>query len=223
VSIRERDRDRQIREEQDRAFRDAARRDKERIESKMAEERKEQERIRVLAEEKQRRQKEVDEQRRKGEVRMEWRRWARRNGAGAGAEGKVRIAVRLPNGGRVVKMLGETTTLTALYLLVDTHLVPPELAAQDDSSSPPEGYEAAEVETAIEKQIGMNVDDWWGFRLVLAYPRMVIPWEKDMRIGQVESLSGGAQVVVEMLGASAREQDSSSIGADDGYHTEDSE
>lgn len=120
-------------------------------------------------------------------------------------------------------MLEETTTLTALYLLVDTHLIPPELVAQDDSSSPPEGCEVAEVETATEKQIGMNVNDWWGFRLVLAYPRMVIPWEKNTRIGQVESLREGAQVVVEMLGTTAWEQDTNSAGGDDGYHTEDSE
>lgn len=182
----------------------------------------------MMLEEKQRKQNEADEWRRKEEVRMKWRRWARNKGAGVGVEGKVRIAVRLPNGGRVVKMLEETTTLTALYLLVDMHLIPTELSVQDDSSSPPEeGFEAVGVEGAIEMQIaaeGMNVDDWWGFRLVLAYPRMVIPWQKGMRIGEVESLRGGAQVVVEMLGPPAREQRTNIDGSgDDGYHTEDSE
>jgi FAS-associated factor 2 len=193
----------------------------------MAEERKEQERNRMIAEEKQRKLNEADERRRKEEVRMKWRRWARKNGAGVGVEGKVRVAVRLPNGGRVVKMLEETATLTTLYLLVDTQLIPAELAVQDDSSSPPEeGCEAVGVEAAIEMQIaaeGRNVEDWWGFRLVLAYPRQVIPWEKGTRIGQVESLRGGAQVVVEMLGAPTREQDTDMGSGDDGYHTEDSE
>jgi len=224
ASHRERDRDRQLREEQDRAFREAARKDKERIEERLAEERKEQERNRMMAEEKQRKQNEVAEWRRKEDVRMKWRRWARKKGAGVGVEGRVRIAVRLPNGGRVVKMLEETATLTKLYLLVDTQLIPTELSIQDDSSSPPEeGCEAVGVEAAIEMQIaaaGRNVDDWWGFRLVLAYPRMVIPWEKGTRIGQVESLRGGAQVVVEMLAPPGTDIDGN---GDDGYHTEDSE
>lgn len=224
---RERDRDRQLREEQDRAFRDTARRDKERIESKMAEERREQERNRMMTEERQRKLNEADERRRKEQVRMQWRRWARKNGAGAGVEGQVRIAVRLPDGGRVVKMLEETTTLTALYLLVDTHLIPTELSMQDDPSSPPEeGCEAVGVEAAIEMQIAAedrNGDDWWGFRLALAYPRMVVPWEKGRRIGQVESLRGGAQVVVEMLGTAGVNDIDNSGDDDDGYHTEDSE
>ena len=227
ASHRERDLDRQLREEQDHAFREAARRDKERIEEKMAEERKEQERYRMMAEEKQRKVNEAEERRRKEEVRMKWRRWARKKGAGIGVEGKVRIAIRLPNGGRMVKMLEETATLTALYLLVDTQLIPTELSIQDDSSSPPdEGCEAVGVEAAIEMQIaeGRNVDDWWGFRLVLVYPRMVIPWERDTRIGQVEPLRGGAQVVVEMVGPTARKQVTDADGnGDDGYHTEDSE
>jgi FAS-associated factor 2 len=202
---RERDRDRQLREEQDRAFRDAARRDKERIEEKMAEERREQERNRMIAEEKQRKVNEAEEQRKEGEVRMEWRRWARR--VGMGVQGKVRIAVRLPNGGRVVKMMEETATLTALYLLVDTQLIPAELTAQDDPSSPP-GYEGDGVEEAIEKQIGLKGEEWWGFRIFLAYPRIEIPWKKGRRIGEVECLrGGGGQVVVEMFS--------------DGYHTED--
>jgi len=194
----------------------------------MAEERKEQERKRMIAEEKQRRQNEIDERRRKEEVRMGWRRWARKNGAGASTKGSVRIAVRLPNGGRVVKMLEETATLTTLYMFVDTQLIPAELAVQDDLSSPPENeYEAVGVEATIEMRLaaeGKNTDEWWGFRLVLAYPRMAIPWQKDTKVGQVESLRGGAQVVVELLGTPAREQDTDSNGdGDDGYHTEDSE
>jgi FAS-associated factor 2 len=202
ASQRERDQDRQLREEQDRAFRDAARRDKERIEEKIAEERREQERNRKIAEERQKQQNEADERKRKEETRMEWRRWARRNGAGVGAEGKVRIAVRLPNGGRVVRMLKETTTLTGLYLLVDTQLIPTELTLQEDrSSAPEEGYEGNGVSEAIEKVIEGQGEEWWGFRLVLAYPRKEIPWQKETRIGEVECLRGGGQVVVEMLEA----------------------
>jgi FAS-associated factor 2 len=193
----------------------------------LAEERKEQERKGLVAIEKQRLRKEAEEQLKQEAVRMEWRRWARKKGFGAGTEGKIRIAVRLPSGGRVIKVLEETATLTALYLFVDTQLIPDELAVQDDPSNPPEeGYEAVGVETAIEMQIAAehgNVDDWWGFRLVLAYPRMEIPWNKGTRVGQVEALRGGAQVVVEMLGTPVMKKDISDADGDDGYHTEDSE
>jgi FAS-associated factor 2 len=192
----------------------------------MAEERKEEQRRRIVAIEKQRIRKEAEERMKQEAVRMEWRRWARKKGFGTGTEGKIRIAVRLPSGGRVVKMLEETATLTALYLFVDTQLIPEELAVQDDPSSPPEeGYEAVGVEAAIEMQIaaeGGNVDEWWGFKLVLAYPRMVIPWNKGTRVRQVETLRGGAQVVVEMLGTPAMEQALGGVDGD-GYDTEDSE
>ena len=158
---------------------------------------------------------------------MGWRQWVRRNIAGVVTEGKVRIAVRLPNGGRVVKMLEETATLTALYAYVDTHLIPTELMAQDDPSSPPEqGYGADGIETTIERRIsaeGENADEWWGFRLVLAYPRTEVPWKVGMRVGQVECLRGGAQVVVEMLGTPGGRNSAGSLGAQDGYSTEDSE
>ena len=156
---------------------------------------------------------------------MEWRRWTRRmdTPVGEGPSKGVRIAARLPSDVRVVRTFEGTQTLTALYAFVDAHLVPERYVREEDPVNPPEGgteggWEAC-LEAHIEKE-GEGADsEWWGFQLALAYPRKEIPWAKGCALGEVESLRGGGQVVVEMKGNGGHDDN----GSDDGYHTEESE
>ena len=220
---RERERDRLLREEQDRAFQDSARRDIERIQGKMEEERREQERQRIIAEEQGRQRQREEERKLKEERRMEWRRWMRRmdSPAGEGPSRGVRIAARLPSDVRVVRTFEGAQTLTALYAFVDAHLVPERYAREEDPTDPPEGVTGDGWEACLEAQIEREGDgaEWWGFQLALAYPRKEIPWAKGCALSGVESLRGGGQVVVEMKGNGGHDGN----GSDDGYHTEESE
>ncbi|KAF5354105.1 hypothetical protein D9756_007270 [Leucocoprinus leucothites] len=233
---RERERDRQLREEQDRAFQQAARRDKERIEAKIAAERAEAEASRKAEEEARsaalRREQEAAEAKRKQEVRMNWRRWTRKNVAGplAAAGGNLRLAIRLVTGTRLVQSFAPTTSLTALYAYVDAQLIPSHFAPEDDPSAMPEGTEAGEK--AIEAQIRAagSAAEWWGFQLATAYPRSEIPWKRDVQLGDLVALKGGGQIVVEMLGSprSSVERTNGGTGGGDGdddddYRTESDE
>ncbi|RDB26785.1 UBX domain-containing protein 3 [Hypsizygus marmoreus] len=220
---RERERDRLLREEQDRAFRDSARRDRERIEARMEEERRGRDRRRAEEEEEQRRQMRELERKRREDKRVEWSRWGRRVLAGKREPAKgMRVAVRLPSGGRVIHVFDETQTLTTLYAFVDAQLVPAAFKPEDDPVNPPEGQHK-EVEVCFEGQIAREIDgDWWGFQLATAYPRKEVPWQRGVRLADVESLRGGGQVVVEMTGN--KERNGQAAGEDsDGYDTEDSD
>lgn len=232
---RERERDRQLREEQDRAFQEAARRDKQRIEAKMAEERAEAEARRKAEETAKaaalKKEQEAAEARRKEELRMVWRRWTRKAivGPTAAAGGNLRIAVRLVTGTRLVQSFAPTTSLTALYAFVDSQLIPSHFEPQDDPVSPPEGVETGEK--AIENQIrsagGAAV--WWGFQLVTAYPRSEIPWKRGVQLGELSMLKGGGQIVFEMLGSPRSSVERSTASGsngdddDDDYKTESDE
>ncbi|KAJ3569148.1 hypothetical protein NP233_g5243 [Leucocoprinus birnbaumii] len=234
---RERERDRQLREEQDRAFQETARRDKERIEAKIAAEKAEKEAQRRAEEEARlaqlRREQEAAEAKRKEELRMDWRRWTRKNVAGplTAAGGSLRLAIRLATGARLVQSFAPTTSLTALYAYVDAQLVPSHFAPEDDPTVVPGG--SGSGEKAIESQIRAvgSAAEWWGFQLATAYPRSEIPWKHGVQLGDLDVLKGGGQIVVEMLGSPRSSVEHSNGGTagnvddddSDGYKTESDE
>lgn len=232
---REREHDRQLREEQDRAFQQAARRDKERIEAKMAAERAEAEARRRAEEEAKaaelRKQQEEIEARRKEELRMNWRRWTRKAVVGPiiAAGGNFRLAIRLTNGSRIVQGFAPTTSLTALYAFVDSQLIPSHLEPQEDPQTPPEGTDVGEKALESRIQAVGSAAEWWGFQLVTAYPRSEIPWKRNTELGELPMLKGGGQIVLEMLGSprSSVERNEGGGGDDnddsDDYKTESDE
>jgi len=171
---------------------------------------------------------------------MDWRRWTRRaivshppidkNTTTQGGS-SLRIAIRLPTGGRVIHQFSQSSTLTSLYASVDSELIPNQYSASDDPISLP--HQRGVGEEALEDHIigqGGGGENYWGFDVVLAYPRMKIPWKAGMRLSDIDQLKGGGQVVVESV--SDRPRDKGAVAAndggntdedDDGYHTEDSE
>lgn len=240
-SHRERERDRHLRDEQDRAFQMAAQRDKDRIEAKMAAEKAvieakklEEEESRLAS---QRRAREVELARVKENERMDWRRWTRRAivvshpSIDKTQGGSLRIAIRLPTGGRVIHQFSQSSTLTSLYASVDSELIPSQYSASDDPISLP--HQRGVGEEALEDHIISQGggEEYWGFDVVLAYPRMKIPWKAGMKLSDIDQLKGGGQVVVESISSDHRPRDSKEqqvVNADkddddDGYHTEDSE
>ena len=229
LSHREREHDRHLREEQDRAFQMAAQRDKDRIEAKMAEEKAAIETKRLAEEEirlaSQRRAREVEIARVKENERMDWRRWTRRTIESQSTESTqscLRIAIRLPTGVRVVHQFSQSSTLTSLYAFVDSALIPNHYSTCDDPSSLPD--QRGVGEQALEDHISQGDEDYWGFNVVLAYPRTKIPWKAGIKLSDIEQLKGGGQVVVEFI--SDRRRPVNEVGntdEDDGYHTEDSE
>ncbi|KAF8954716.1 hypothetical protein BDZ97DRAFT_1927810 [Flammula alnicola] len=229
---RERERDRHLREEQDRAFQNTAKRDKERIEAKMAEERAQLEAKRMAEEEarlaSQRRAREAEIARQKESDRMAWRRWTRRaivnTPPGDAGQGSLRIAIRLPSGGRIVQSFAQSASLTSLYALVDAHFIPPQFTAADDPFALPEQSSTGEM--ALEDHILNQAEEYWGFRVASAYPRMEIPWKRGVKLSEIDQLKGGGQVVVELIDGRRRAAEREQIEyaeEDDGYHTEDSE
>jgi FAS-associated factor 2 len=227
---RERARDRHLREEQDRAFQNAARRDKERIETKMAEERAQLEAKRTAEEASRREAKEVLIARQKKIDRMEWRKWTRSSiiqpssSSSVSTSGPLRIAIRLPTGNRLVHSFSQTATLTSLYAFVDSQFIPPQFNPADDPTWLPD--QSGVGENALESHISNlgPAEEYWGFRIALAYPRMEIPWKQDTRLLDVTHLKGGGQVVVETIeGRRVPVQNGNTKEEDDGYHTEDSE
>lgn len=223
---RERERDRILREEQDRAFRDSAQRDRERIEAKMAEEliaTQEKERLKEaerLAEEA--RLKQVEENARLNVIRMDWRRYARRTlvqPEPVGSEAAIRIALRLPGGGgRSIRQFSPEDSLTALYAYVDSQFIPPGFDVSDDPQIPPHGFVASDA--GIEQQVrSLGADNWWGFKLALAYPRRELAWQANINLGSVDGLQGGAQIVVERVGRQVNSPRGPSP-THDGYDTE---
>jgi len=214
---RDRDRDRRIREEQDAAFRETARRDRERIEARGEEERVERERRGREMEEEENRRRWQEEIKREKAQRVEWRKWTRRAVAGAKEPQKgVKVAVRLPNGGRVIRTFEPGQSLTTLYAFVDAQIATGD--KQEDPVVSPAGdaWEGVDLERCLERQAA-GKGAWWEFRLALAYPRKEIPWQEGVRLADVEALKGGGQVVVEMTG-NARERETS--GGEDEYETE---
>ncbi|KAH9475922.1 FAS-associated factor 2 [Psilocybe cubensis] len=218
-------RERELRAEQDAAFARAARADKERIERRVREEKEREDEARRRAEterrEVERQKREKEERVRKEEERMVWRRWARRvlvTGTGTdktndAGEKPLRVAIRLPSGARVVHTFpsSSSSTLTSLYALVDSHLIPPTHPASEDPSPPIsmatskesfttllESHIVQEQESALPSDKGPAAG-FWPFLIVGAYPRAEIPWAPHTPLSAVEALRGGGQVVVELL------------------------
>jgi len=137
-------------------------------------------------------------------------------------EGETKLAIRLPSSQRVIRTFSPTGTLTALYAWVDTQLIPGEFLAREDPMFSP-GSTAEGAEGAIETQIAAcsSPDEWWGFKLVLAYPRKEIEWKKGATLGEVSCLKSGGQLIVHMLQTSETRQ-SGDVDSD-GYSSEDSE
>ena len=202
---RRREQERFMRAEQDRAYREAMNRDKERIERKIREEqeaqrRAEQERIaeekRLKAEEEERNREEVWERRR-----MEWRRYLRwLSKVNPAPLAGLRIGIRMPDGTRDARIFGPQDTLTTLYGFVDSHFIPPELLAGEDSTSPPSP--SSKGETAVHQEIAgssLPPEQWWKFRLATSYPRREIPWQPNMTLGGTSGLENGVQLAVELV------------------------
>ncbi|EIW76010.1 hypothetical protein CONPUDRAFT_147050 [Coniophora puteana RWD-64-598 SS2] len=224
ASIRQRERDRMIRAEQDRMYEDGLRRDRERVEQARAEKAAEADRAVREAEEIARQEEEAAIQESLRELRertrMDWRRWMRAKLVPATTDSavsptrdkeNVRIAIRLPSNARLVQSFPRSTSLTTLYALVDASMVPEDLLpTSDPSEAPAKGV--ADIET-FEQYLSTkgflegtpnidgddSVDEWWGFRLALSYPRKEILWAPCQSLGEVDGLAGGAQVVVERI------------------------
>lgn len=239
-SHRERERDRHLRDEQDRAFQMAAQRDKDRIEAKMAAEKAVIEAKKLAEEESrlasERRAREVELARVKENERMNWRRWTRRaivsHPPSFDKSTSLRIAIRLPTGGRVIHQFSQSSTLTSLYASVDSELIPNRYSASDDPISLPHqrgmGEEALENHIISQGGGGKGGEEYWGFDVVLAYPRMKIPWKAGTKLSDIDQLKGGGQVVVESISDRPRDRKEQQVANadaddDDGYRTEDSE
>lgn len=244
----QRDRERKLRAEQDRAFEETRKKDKARIEARIAEDKRLAQEAQ-LAEEKAELEK-AERERTEAEKqvwenkRMTWRRWGRRGlvpreprpGVVENGRGKtIRIGVRMPNGKRGVRFFGEGDSMTALYAFVDTLFIPDgkEYSSDADPVQAPEGKESGEIGLVkAMKEHGKVGEEWWGFKLVLSYPRREMGWEPVKRMGDVEGLKGGAQLIVELVepfSAKGKEkarksEDNEKVDDEyDGYDTEESE
>ena len=189
AEIRTRTAERELRAEQDRAFKEAQRKDYERIAKRREEERK-------RKEEEERVQREAAERHKRKEERIHWRRFARRVVVPKevpGSKSAVRIGVRFPNGKLVVRKFEPADSIIGLYAFVDAQMIPAQYNPEDDPSEPPAGHHyTGDVDT----------HDWeWEFKLAVAFPRSAVPWTKvtQTKIGDVEALKGGANLVIEML------------------------
>ncbi|KZO90637.1 hypothetical protein CALVIDRAFT_542498 [Calocera viscosa TUFC12733] len=171
---RARQAERLLREEQDRAFRDAEKRDRERIEKKRGEER-----ARLQAEGEKRRQ--AEEEALRAERTDQWRRWARKSLVPPEMKDGVRIGVRLADGRRLIRNFARVSTLEHLYAFVDVQSLSDDSATSVDSDFPPPNYTPE-----------------WDFQLASTYPRIEIPFAKDMRIMDIPALQNGANLIAEV-------------------------
>ncbi|TFK47346.1 hypothetical protein OE88DRAFT_1738644 [Heliocybe sulcata] len=204
-------RDRQLLEEQDRAFQEAARRDEQRIREKMAVEKREKEEARRREDER-----ESERKRREGveRVKTRMRGWARQTVREV-EKGRqaVRVAVRSPSGGRLVLALDPKTTLTQLYAYVDASLLSVESKTSEEG--------AFGDKDVLEQIEALGADEWWGFKLATTFPRRELEWHPERCLADVQELQGGAQLVVEMVQREKGEGDEK--GEEDGYETESDE
>ena len=194
-----------MRAEQDRAYREAMNRDKERIERKIREEREAQKRLEAeRAAEEKRLKAEEGERIRKEEwdrKRMEWRRYIRwLSKTNPAPSAGLRIGIRMPDGTRGIRIFSPRDTLTTLYGFVDSHLIPSELVADQDPTSPPSS--SSRGETAVQEEIAsssLHPEQWWKFRLATSYPKKAVPWQQSTTLGGISGLEDGVQLVVELV------------------------
>ena len=139
-------------------------------------------------------------------------------GGGPMPPGSARVGIRLPNGSRSTVVLAKDASVLSLFAAVDAALHPLDGTGSSTNAK-------AEAPDGLMREHALTPDEWWGFKLVLAYPRREILWEAEKRIGDVDVLKGGGQVLVEFVadedvrskgkGRSSPEEDD-----DDEYHTE---
>jgi len=114
-----------------------------------------------------------------------WRRYARKHLVPPEPSSSgIRVGVRLPNGGRGVRMFAPTDKVNALYVFAESLLVPTSEDMDSDPDQPPAGY----------------VHDW-SLRLVTSYPRKEIT-HHEATLGSIGELKGGANLVAEMISSS---------------------
>jgi FAS-associated factor 2 len=228
----QRERDRRLREEQDCAFQESARRDRERIEARRAAELQESENKRQRDEleryQVEKLAREAEEKLFRETQRMEWRRWARKSLVLPDTFiGGLRIAIRLPSSPLVVHRFPRSSTLTSLFTFIDTHLIPPHFSPSSDPSSPPLHTPPSHpsTESTIDAQILLlsSPETWWGFKLMLVYPRREVYWKPNKLIADIEDLREGGQVIVEMINGHSSSDRSLEKVDDDGYSTEESD
>ena len=221
ATARQRELERQLREEQDRAFMESARIDREKLEARILAEKQEEDEKRAeeeqrLAEEAVRRAREY--------TKASWRSLARKQLLlGETMDGKdgLRMGIRLPDGQRLIQNFSRTASLTTLYACVDLHFVPAKsLSSEHAEADVPQGEKGLQN---LMASVGEDADAWWGFKLFLAYPRKEIPWAPNVQLSDVEGLQGGGQVVVEILNGRRPSSDGRvQSNEDDEYDTEDS-
>lgn len=188
---------RRLRAEQDDAFARAAEADRARTVARKEEERQKQEEIEMqemsrAREEAERRR--VQEEREEREMnRLLWYRYARCSLlAKEATPGKdaIRVGVRLPDGRLQVRHFASSDSVTSLYVFVAAQLIPKDLSPAEDPTSPPHGFAPGEADIT---------EDYWSFKLALAYPRREVRWEASKPLSTIDGMRGGAQLVVESI------------------------
>ncbi|KAG8221590.1 hypothetical protein J3R82DRAFT_1834 [Butyriboletus roseoflavus] len=221
--LQERERDRIIREQQDKAFQESAERDRERIQARILAQQDEAERSRLekvaRCQEEQRMLLEQEKQANLRTLRLQYRRWMRRcivPTEHRGANG-IRLALKLPRNTRVVRTFSPSSTLTELYAFMDTQMLPLSLQPETDPEHILEGSgpDLQKLENYIQSQAD-DAESWWGFKLVLPYPRQEIKWTASISLVGA-GLKSGEQLVMELTDGSTRPQHLS----DDDYESED--
>ncbi|KAG6866151.1 hypothetical protein C0991_008105 [Blastosporella zonata] len=231
-----RERDRLLRIEQDAAFHATAARDRARIEGLMAEERAAADRARAEELEQEQQRVRAQEAERAKETQVAWRTWLRAVYAALpeGTSGSgVRIAVRLPSGGRLIRIFPADDTLTHLYAFVAGQLAPASSTSTLSPMSDPLPHTSPALESILSPHLSSSSSSsttpppFWGFLLVSAYPRHELPWAPSSPLSAIDVLKGGGQLVVEMLSAKSNGGGGNSKGkgrevvdADDEYETE---
>ncbi|KIJ60721.1 hypothetical protein HYDPIDRAFT_116756 [Hydnomerulius pinastri MD-312] len=221
--LQERERDRHLREQQDKAFEDSARRDRERVEARIREEQEEAGRLRMEEEARRQEEKRTQAERERQEsaqaMRLQWRRWMRRSIVPPEPRGgnAIRLAIKLPGSGRVVRAFPSVSTLTALYAFADAQTIPLTMQLEGDPERVPEGPEGGleTLENYIQSQT-QGPESWWGFKLALAYPRREIKWIANTTLVEA-GLKNGEQLVMEATNSS---YSSTSHPSDDDYESE---
>lgn len=215
TTLQDRDRDRRIREEQDRAFREAARRDREAIQARVRQEKEEEGRAQRHAEAMKRKEEDSERQKQQAGIRMEWRKWMRRHLLLPEARG-LRLAIKLPGNGRVIRSFPPTATLTSLYAFADSQLIPSTSRPEDDPSQAPEGAvdNIPQLDFYIHSQTAGQT--WWGFTLASTYPRREFNWKPNASLAEV-GLTNGEQIVMEFI---TTHEPTGEHGSDDEYESE---
>ena len=174
-------RERALRAEQDAAYAKAAEADARRV-------REMRERERERRVEEQRTAKKAQEEVNEGRKYEAWRRWARRyaikSDTAVQAEGRVKIAVKLPNGKRLKRYFDVEDHLRVLFTYIETA---EPATAEDD-----------EDDDSVPLAAPANYTPTFRFSLVSGFPRAKIePSSLEQRIKDVPALAKGGAFIVE--------------------------